>query len=120
MSLDLRSLRIELTLDTTCYEESGRSRRYLCEAVHLICKKPDSKLVRHFDITHYKRIRVSFSETGLKRLLQTPQRLLAYHAESVTIDRSAITEHHDFTDLSRPSGFSEHSWWESNKGTNLH
>jgi hypothetical protein len=94
MSLDLRSLRIELTLDTICYEESGRSHRYLCEAVHLTCKRPDSKLVRYSGITHYKCIRVSFSETRLKRLLQISQELLAYHAEFVTIDRSTILKHH--------------------------
>ena len=96
MAANLSSLPIELLLNIVCYAETRSSSRKLCEALRLTCKQLDGKIVRYFGITHYKRIKLSFSETGLNRLLRISKGPLAHHVESLTIQCGTV---HPFRDV---------------------
>lgn len=96
MAAKLPSLPIELLLNIVCYAETRSSSRKLCEALRLTCKELDRKIVRYFGNTHYKRIKLSFSETGLNRLLRMSRGPLAHHVESLTIQCGTV---HPFRDV---------------------
>jgi hypothetical protein len=120
MTCDLPGLPIELLLQIVRCEDADRTRRYLCETLRLTCKELDSKIVRYFGSKHYRLIKVPHTEPGLTRLLCISQGQLADHVKSVTIDYDLIITEHQYACSSRPSDFSEHSWYQTDEDAGNH